>query len=144
MSKLFLSVWSTCFVPQLAASRSWKFGACTILWYLNLPVLLLDFSCYFMLDLFVCFMNKVIFIEPFYYKFQTKLPFDMLVSYMALELKLKTLSLNYQFQLNLDNSDFNAYLPSNLVFMAIHNSRNDSYIRQLHLWDQIICQTKTG
>ena len=43
----------------------------------------------------------------------------MLVSYMALELKLKTLSLNYQFQLNLDNSDFNAYLPSNLVFMAI-------------------------
>ena len=38
---------------------------------------------------------------------------------MALELKLKTLSLNNQFQLILDNSDFIAYLPSDLVFMAI-------------------------
>ena len=38
---------------------------------------------------------------------------------MALEIKMKTLSLNNQFQLNLDNSDFITYLPSDLVFMAI-------------------------
>ena len=72
-----------------------------------------------MLDLFVCFMNKVIFIESFYCKFQTKSLFDILASFMALELKMKTLSLNNQLQLNLDNSDFITYLPSDLVFMAI-------------------------
>ena len=27
---------------------------------------------------------------------------------------------------------------------ALHNGGNDSYIRQLQLWDQIICQTKTA
>ena len=81
MNSHYARTWWTCFLPQLAASC-------------NLLVLLLDFSCYFILDLFVCFMNKVIFIEPFCCKFETKSPVDMLVSFMATELKLKTLSLN--------------------------------------------------
>ena len=29
-------------------------------------------------------------------------------------------------------------------FNPLHNGENDSYKRQSQLWDQIICQTKTG
>ena len=30
------------------------------------------------------------------------------------------------------------------IIQQLHNGRNDSWIRQSQLWDQIICQTNTG
>ena len=85
------------------------------------------------------------------YSISTSIKFYGLVLSSLLVVVLRVLSM--QKQLHLSGNWMSSLLYHGVFikdiafffnFVTTHNGGNDSYIRQSQLWDQIICQTKTG